>query len=77
MNLNRIAVRIMTGNKTPAQKQAALTALAKIVLEKVAGVCECPECGARKAHEDNGYPTTHYDYTLLCTDCGMQWCPNA
>lgn len=37
----------------------------------------CPKCGSTKdTHEDNGRPTTAYDYTLLCMPCCHQWSPN-
>lgn len=36
----------------------------------------CPDCDSRDV-DNNGFKSTHPDFTLLCLACGQQWCPNA
>ena len=70
---DQMAVQIMLSGK---QQERELAVLRAALADAVNGVRECRGCGCRTRHDDNGYPTNHFDFTVLCTACGEQWCPN-
>jgi hypothetical protein len=76
MTGNQMAVRILINGKPRAQQERELAVLRAALTDAMNGVCECPNCGRRDRHDDNGCAATSIDFTILCTACGEQWCPN-
>lgn len=74
--LDQAAVAIMLSDRPQATKVRALRALSEEVTRAVHKQHECPECGSTQPKDDNQLPADHFDYTLLCPECGEQWSPN-
>lgn len=75
--LDQLAAQILLSNRSQGQKQRLLKGLAAEVTAAVHKTHECPQCGSTSPKEDNGLPSSDFDYSLLCPDCGESWSPNA
>lgn len=66
---------LLDSNLTRAQREARVTALFKQVSDAVEGRVECPECGDKGPHEDNGCTGIHLNY--CCQKCGAHFGPES
>jgi hypothetical protein len=65
---DQLALEVMLDPKLGAgARQRKLSALAKEASDRVNGRVECPECGDKGPHEDNG---DRHDLTYCCRACG-------
>jgi len=74
---DQLAIDILLSNRTQERKQQLLTGLANEVTAAVHLAYPCPECGSTRPKETNELPSTDYEYSVLCLDCGQSWSPNA
>jgi len=66
-----LAVRVMLGSGSLKAKQAQLAQLAKRAKDQLENRVECPECGHKGPHDDNGQTGVHLSY--CCCNCGAHF----
>jgi DNA-directed RNA polymerase subunit RPC12/RpoP len=71
MNHAQATLDIFFGRGTQAQKDVALEKLARKASDAVRNRVECPECGHKGPHDDNG--RTGDELSYCCCSCGTHF----
>lgn len=71
MTYDELAVEVLLGPGSEKQKQAKLSKLAKQARDRLENRIECPECGHKGPHDDNGRTGSQRSY--CCCNCGTHF----